>query len=67
MTVGEQFAGKVVIITGAAGGIGGATARRFAEEGAITVLVDRDAGDDDDLSSELLAHCHVRTPEDLTG
>jgi NAD(P)-dependent dehydrogenase (short-subunit alcohol dehydrogenase family) len=43
MTVGEEFAGKVVIITGAAGGIGGATARRFVEEGAITVLVDRDA------------------------
>ena len=43
MTVGKEFAGKVIIITGAAGGIGGATARRFVEEGATAVLVDRDA------------------------
>ena len=27
----------------------------------------RGARDDDDLSSELLAHCHVPTPSDLTG
>jgi NAD(P)-dependent dehydrogenase (short-subunit alcohol dehydrogenase family) len=37
-----SFDGKVVVITGAGGGIGSATARRFAEEGAVTVLVDRD-------------------------
>jgi 3-oxoacyl-[acyl-carrier protein] reductase len=35
--------GRVVVITGAAGGIGTATARRFAEEGARLVLADRDA------------------------
>jgi NAD(P)-dependent dehydrogenase (short-subunit alcohol dehydrogenase family) len=31
---------KVAVITGAAGGIGGATARRFAEAGATVVLAD---------------------------
>lgn len=39
----QEFEGKVVVITGASGGIGSATARLFAREGATTVLVDRDA------------------------
>jgi len=38
------LAGKRVLITGAAGGIGAATAVRFAEEGAHVVALDRDAG-----------------------
>ena len=38
-----RFADKVVIVTGAASGIGLATSQRFAAEGAIVVLVDRDA------------------------
>lgn len=33
---------RVVIVTGAGGGIGGATARRFAEEGAAVAVLDRD-------------------------
>ena len=37
-----RFDGKVVIVTGAASGIGAATARRFASEGASVVAVDRD-------------------------
>ena len=39
-----RFAGKVAVITGAAGGIGRATAARLAGEGARLVLVDRDTG-----------------------
>ena len=36
-----RLAGRVAIITGAAGGIGGAVARRFAAEGAHLCLADR--------------------------
>ena len=37
-----RFDGKVVVVTGAGGGIGGATARRFAAEGARVAVLDRD-------------------------
>lgn len=37
----ERFAGKVVVVTGAGSGIGAATARRFAQEGANVVLAGR--------------------------
>ncbi|MFN8517683.1 MAG: SDR family NAD(P)-dependent oxidoreductase, partial [Chloroflexia bacterium] len=35
-----RFAGKVVVVTGAAGGIGRAAAVRFGQEGARVVAVD---------------------------
>jgi NAD(P)-dependent dehydrogenase (short-subunit alcohol dehydrogenase family) len=37
----ERFAGRVVVVTGAASGIGKATALRLASEGAIVAAVDR--------------------------
>lgn len=39
----ERFGGKVVLVTGGAGAIGSAACRRFADEGASIVVVDRDA------------------------
>ena len=38
-----RFAGRVVAVTGGASGIGEATVRRFAEEGARVAFADRDA------------------------
>src|SRR6266516_7279000 len=38
-----KLEGKIAVLTGAASGIGEATARLFAAEGATTVLVDVDA------------------------
>ncbi|WP_413753192.1 SDR family oxidoreductase [Streptomyces sp. R-74717] len=40
---GDRFGGQLVLVTGAAGGIGRATAFAFAEAGARVVAVDRDA------------------------
>lgn len=39
-----RFAGKVVLVTGATGGVGGVTARAFAREGATVMLAGRDPG-----------------------
>jgi len=50
-----KLQGRVAIITGAAGGIGQAAARRFAQEGAQVVLVDRDAPRGEALAAELRA------------
>ena len=49
----SRLDGKVCVITGARGGIGGATAELFAREGAIVVGVDLLAGSPGDLSLEV--------------
>lgn len=48
-----RLAGKVAVITGAAGGIGAATARRFVEEGADVGLLDLPSTALDDIAGEL--------------
>src|SRR5207244_1628357 len=45
--------GRVVLITGAAGGIGAAAARRLAADGARVVLADIDGGAAEKLAGEL--------------
>jgi NAD(P)-dependent dehydrogenase (short-subunit alcohol dehydrogenase family) len=65
MFSGERFTGKVAIVTGGAAGIGLATARRFAAEGARVMLGDVDAdalaGAVDDLGGEATGQrCDVR-------
>ncbi len=47
--------GKTVVVTGAAGGVGAATARRFAEAGATLVLGDLNAVALEDLCGQLAA------------
>lgn len=44
MNITFDFTDRVVVITGAAGGIGHATAELFGRSGAQVVMVDRDAG-----------------------
>lgn len=45
MSAGTRLAGKVAIVTGSTRGIGRATARRFAEEGARVVVTGRSRDD----------------------
>jgi len=45
MTAMQRLADQVAIVTGGARGIGGATARRFAEEGARVLVVDVDGAE----------------------
>ena len=40
----KPLSGKIALVTGSAGGIGKAVAKKFVEEGAVIVLSDNDAG-----------------------
>ena len=48
-----DFSGQVALVTGAASGLGRATAKAFAESGAAVMLVDRDQGKLTTLLSEI--------------
>lgn len=61
------LAGKVVLLTGAAGGIGRHTAIRFAEEGATVVAVDRDEAALVELVAQLPGSGHSRVVATLSG
>jgi len=59
--------GSVVVLTGAAGGIGRPTAIRFAEEGARVVAVDRDADALKELVAQLPGTGHSYLEATLSG
>jgi NAD(P)-dependent dehydrogenase (short-subunit alcohol dehydrogenase family) len=59
----SRLAGKVCVITGAAGGIGSATVRRFQEEGASVVGVDLT----DDVPGDLAIACDVTDEDAVRG
>jgi NAD(P)-dependent dehydrogenase (short-subunit alcohol dehydrogenase family) len=65
MTVGRRFEGKLAVLTGAAGGIGAATAARLAAEGAELLLCGRAAEPLEILASRLPTATTV-VPIDLT-
>jgi NAD(P)-dependent dehydrogenase (short-subunit alcohol dehydrogenase family) len=56
--MGARFQDRTVLITGAAGGLGRAAARRFAAEGAQLALLDRDGTAVLELAEELAAQGH---------
>jgi 3alpha(or 20beta)-hydroxysteroid dehydrogenase len=61
-----RLEGKVAIVTGAAGGIGSAAARRLAEEGSLLLLTDADAAGAQALATEL-GHPATSLPHDVTS
>jgi meso-butanediol dehydrogenase/(S,S)-butanediol dehydrogenase/diacetyl reductase len=66
-----RLSGKVAVITGAASGIGAATARRFAQEGATLVLSDLNDVEGGALAKELHAAAFVTvdvaSPQDVAA
>lgn len=68
----NRLEGKVAVITGAASGIGEASARRFAEEGCRVVLGDIQTAEGQALSAELgdqavFGQCNVTSQDDVAA
>ena len=61
----SRLAGKVALVTGAAGGIGRATARALADEGAIVVATDIDAAGAQSVAAEVGGHAVACDVSDL--
>ena len=63
-----ELNGKIVIITGGAGGIGAAAAEIFSKAGAQVSIVDLDAARGEDLAAKLGARffkCDVSSPKEV--
>ncbi|MER6949311.1 bifunctional aldolase/short-chain dehydrogenase [Nonomuraea sp. NPDC000554] len=54
----RPLAGRVALVTGAGSGIGAATARRLAAEGACVVLADRDLASAEKVAAEIASAAH---------
>jgi 3-oxoacyl-[acyl-carrier protein] reductase len=65
-----RFVGRNAVVTGGASGIGAATARRLASEGAHVVVADMDEEDAQALAAEIggiAVRCDVTSREDVEG
>ena len=58
----DKLKAKVAIVTGAAGGIGAATARAFIEQGAQVMLVDREEAELRAISVKPGSFANIRAP-----
>jgi NAD(P)-dependent dehydrogenase (short-subunit alcohol dehydrogenase family) len=59
-----RLAGRRIIITGGASGIGRATGELFAREGAMVAVLDRDAGPADQIAREIGGHAFAADVSD---
>ncbi|GAB3553567.1 bifunctional aldolase/short-chain dehydrogenase [Spirosoma fluminis] len=66
----KPLSGRIALITGSAGGIGKAIAKRFADEGACIIVTDNDegrlAGANDDFRSQYGKDTHTDVLVDVT-